>query len=60
MPTLYGNTTGLSPLATKALERVYRRKVGIEHIATPELIKSSRRGFPRDRPPSRRPCASLG
>jgi GTP-binding protein HflX len=40
MPTLYGNTTGLSPVATKALERVYRRKVGLEHIATPELIKS--------------------
>lgn len=40
MPTLYGNTTGLSPHATKTLERVYRRKVGIEHIATPELIRS--------------------
>jgi GTP-binding protein HflX len=40
MPTIYGNTTGLSPQATKALERIYRRKVGIEHIATPELIKS--------------------
>jgi GTP-binding protein HflX len=40
MPTLYGNTTGLSPHATKALERIYRRKVGLEHIATPELVKS--------------------
>ncbi|MFT3775462.1 MAG: GTPase HflX [Minicystis sp.] len=40
MPTLYGNTTGLSPHATKTLERIYRRKVGLEHIATPELIKS--------------------
>ncbi|APR82019.1 GTP-binding protein HflX [Minicystis rosea] len=40
MPTLYGNTTGLSPHATKTLERIYRRKVGLEHVATPELIKS--------------------
>jgi len=40
MPTLYGNTTGLSPHATKTLERIYRRKVPLEHIATPELIKS--------------------
>jgi GTP-binding protein HflX len=40
MPTLYGNTTGLSPHATKTLERIYRRKVGLEHIASPELIKS--------------------
>jgi GTPase len=40
MPTLYGNTTGLSPHATKTLERIYRRKVGLEHIATPELIRS--------------------
>jgi GTP-binding protein HflX len=40
MPTLYGNTTGLSPHATKTLERIYRRKVGLESIATPELVKS--------------------
>src|SRR5205814_514810 len=40
MPTLYGNTTGLSPHATKTLERIYRRKVPLDHIATPELIKS--------------------
>jgi GTPase len=40
MPTLYGNTTGLSPHATKTLERIYRRKVGLEHLATPELVKS--------------------
>ena len=40
MPTIYGNTTGLSPHATKTLERIYRRKVPREHIATPELIKS--------------------
>ncbi|WP_437787538.1 GTPase HflX [Sorangium sp. So ce1097] len=40
MPTLYGNTTGLSPLATKTLERIYRRKVPLVSIATPELIKA--------------------
>ena len=40
MPTLYGNTSGLSPHATKILERVYRRKVPLELIASPELIKS--------------------
>ncbi|KYG07769.1 GTP-binding protein HflX [Sorangium cellulosum] len=40
MPTLYGNTTGLSPLATKTLERIYRRKVPLGSIATPELIKA--------------------
>jgi len=40
MPTLYGNTTGLSPHATKTLERIYRRKIDLEQIATPELIKS--------------------
>jgi GTPase len=40
MPQLYGNTTGLGPHATKTLERIYRRKVGLEHVATPELIKS--------------------
>ena len=40
MPQIYGNTTGLSPSATKTLERIYRRRVPIEQIATPELIKS--------------------
>ena len=40
MPTIYGNTTGLSPSATKTLERIYRRRVPLESIATPELIKS--------------------
>src|SRR3954465_5524583 len=40
MPTIYGKTTGLSPHATKALERIYRRRVPLEHIATPELVKS--------------------
>jgi GTP-binding protein HflX len=37
MPTLYGNTTGLSPSATRQLERIYRRKVPLDAITTPEL-----------------------
>jgi GTP-binding protein HflX len=40
MPTLYGNTSGLSRQATKILERIYRRKVPISQIATGELLKS--------------------
>ena len=40
MPTLHGNTTGLSPQATRTLERIYRRKVPLASIATPELIKA--------------------
>ena len=40
MPTLYGNTNGLSPQATRTLERIYRRKVPLASIATPELIKA--------------------
>ncbi|MCA9618795.1 MAG: GTPase HflX [Myxococcales bacterium] len=37
---ILGNTTGLSPLAIKTLERLYRRKVPLEHITTPELTKT--------------------
>ncbi|HEV8548107.1 MAG TPA: GTPase HflX [Polyangiaceae bacterium] len=40
MPEIYGNTTGLSPSALKALERIYRRRVSLDRIATPELIRS--------------------
>jgi GTPase len=40
MPTLYGNTTGLSPEAQKKLERVYRRKIPLDTIATPELMRT--------------------
>ena len=40
MPQIYGNTTGLSPSATRTLERIYRRRVPATHIATPELVKS--------------------
>ena len=40
MPEIYGNTAGLPPAAFKALERVYRRRVPLDRIATPELIRS--------------------
>jgi len=40
MQSIEGNTTGLSPLAVKTLQRLYRRKVGLEHIATPELMRN--------------------
>jgi GTP-binding protein HflX len=40
MHTLYGNTKGLGPHETKLLERIYRRKIPLEHIATPELIRT--------------------
>ena len=38
--SLYGNTTGLSPSAIKTLERIYRRRVPSDRIATPELVRS--------------------
>jgi GTP-binding protein HflX len=37
---LYGNTRGLSPSATRTLERIYRRRVPAEDISTPELTRS--------------------
>ncbi|HTM44762.1 MAG TPA: GTPase HflX [Polyangiaceae bacterium] len=40
MPDLSGNTTGLSPLAQQLLERIYRRRVPPDRIATPELVRS--------------------
>src|SRR6186713_1096426 len=40
MPELYGNTTGLSPSAIRSLERIYRRRVPSDKIATPELVRS--------------------
>jgi GTP-binding protein HflX len=39
MPQVQGNTTGLSPSAHKALERLFRRRVPLEQLATPELVK---------------------
>ena len=40
MGQIEGNTAGLSPQSVKMLERLYRRKVPLDHIATPELIKT--------------------
>ena len=37
---LQGNTGGLSPQATKTLQRLYRRKVPLSAITTPELNKT--------------------
>jgi len=34
---LYGNTRGLSPSATRTLERIYRRRVPVSDISTLEL-----------------------
>ena len=40
MPEIYGNKTGLAPSAIKTLEHIYRRKIPLERVATPELIRS--------------------
>ncbi|HEY6077529.1 MAG TPA: GTPase HflX [Polyangiaceae bacterium] len=40
MQELYGNTTGLSANAIRSLERIYRRRVPSDKIATPELVRS--------------------
>jgi GTP-binding protein HflX len=40
MPEIYGNTTGLAPSAVKTLEHIYRRKIPLDRVATPELIRS--------------------
>jgi GTP-binding protein HflX len=40
MPDVYGNTAGLAPSALRALERIYRRRVPSDRIATPELVRS--------------------
>jgi GTP-binding protein HflX len=37
---IYGNTSGLSPSAKKTLERIYRRRVPIDRLVTPELQRS--------------------
>jgi GTPase len=37
---LYGNKSGLSPSAVKTLERIYRRRVPLDDITTPELTRS--------------------
>lgn len=40
MPEVYGNTTGLSPHAHRLLERIYRRRIPLDAITTPELGRS--------------------
>ncbi len=40
MPTVQGNTTGLSPRALHTLERIYRRRVPLDVITTPELVRA--------------------
>src|SRR5688572_10168118 len=40
MPIIHGNLTGVAPYARKLLERIYRRRVPLDSIATPELIRS--------------------
>ena len=37
---IYGSKAGLSPQAVKTLERIYRRRVPVENITTPELTRS--------------------
>jgi GTP-binding protein HflX len=40
MSGVYGNMAGVAPHAHKALERIYRRRVPLDRIATPELLRS--------------------
>jgi GTP-binding protein HflX len=40
MTQIFGNTTGLAPHAVRILERIYRRRVPIDSIATTDLIRS--------------------
>lgn len=40
MSEIFGNTAGLSPSATRSLERVLRRRVPLAEIATTELLRS--------------------
>ena len=40
MPEVQGHVSGLGPRALRALERVYRRRVPLDRIATLELVRS--------------------
>ncbi len=40
MHPIHGNTSGLGPSETKALQRIYRRRVPFDQLTTPELTKS--------------------
>lgn len=37
---IYGDTSGLSPSETKALQRIYRRRVPLDRMTTPELTRA--------------------
>ncbi len=37
---IYGDTSGLSPSETKALQRIYQRRVPLDRLTTPELTKA--------------------
>lgn len=37
---VYGDTSDLSPSETKALQRIYRRRVPLDRLTTPELTKA--------------------
>ena len=37
---IYGDTSGLSPSETKALQRLYRRRVPLDRLTTPELTRA--------------------
>lgn len=37
---IYGDTSGLSPSETKALQRIYRRRVPLDTLTTPDLTRS--------------------
>ena len=37
---IYGDTSGLSPSETKALQRIYRHKVPLDRLTTPELTRA--------------------
>ncbi len=40
MSQIFGNLSGVSPHARKALERIQRRRVPLDTITTPELVRS--------------------
>ena len=40
MTQIHGNTSGLSPSETKALQRIYRRRVPLDQLTTNELTRS--------------------
>jgi len=37
---IYGDTSGLSPSETKALQRIYRRRVPLDRLTTPDLTRA--------------------